>query len=82
VGYTKAIQIPRSHVDPNRPQRRTSRGCFSGRRSASTATWRKWRTAPNQIAGYRDINRVTVSIGKFSAVDFFDDNRYSHDPRS
>ena len=38
--------------------------------------------APNQIAGYRDIDRITISIGKFGAQDFFDDNHYSHDPRT
>jgi high affinity Mn2+ porin len=37
---------------------------------------------PNQIAGMRDVERLTVSIGKFSAEDQFDDNRYSHDPRT
>ncbi|SDS53733.1 high affinity Mn2+ porin [Opitutus sp. GAS368] len=36
----------------------------------------------NQIAGKIDVNRITVSVGKFSANDFFDDNRYSHDPRT
>jgi high affinity Mn2+ porin len=37
---------------------------------------------PNQLAGTRDIDRITVSLGKFAATDFFDDNRYSHDPRT
>jgi high affinity Mn2+ porin len=37
---------------------------------------------PNQIAGVRDIDRITVSVGKFSAEDVVDDNRYSHDPRT
>src|SRR5260370_5400633 len=37
---------------------------------------------PNQIAGMRDINRVTFTIGKFAATDLVDDNRYSHDPRT
>jgi high affinity Mn2+ porin len=37
---------------------------------------------PNQIAGTQDVNRLTVSVGKFSATDFFDDNKYSHDPRT
>ena len=36
----------------------------------------------NQVAGYRDVSRVTVYLGKMSAVDFFDNNAYSHDPRS
>lgn len=35
----------------------------------------------NQVAGVRDVNRITLSAGKFSANDFFDDNAYSHDPR-
>lgn len=36
----------------------------------------------NQIAGKRDIDRVTVTLGKFSASDLVDDNSYSHDPRT
>jgi len=36
----------------------------------------------NQIKKELDINRITFSIGKFSANDFFDDNTYSHDPRT
>jgi high affinity Mn2+ porin len=36
----------------------------------------------NQIAGKRDINRFTLSVGKFAATDFADDNQYSHDPRT
>ncbi len=35
----------------------------------------------NQVAGARDANRLTLSAGKFSASDFFDDNAYSHDAR-
>jgi high affinity Mn2+ porin len=37
---------------------------------------------PNQLAGYRDMDRITISIGKMSATDALDDNRYSHDPRT
>jgi len=37
---------------------------------------------PNQVAGNLDVDRVTLSIGKFAASDFFDDNAYSHDTRS
>jgi high affinity Mn2+ porin len=35
----------------------------------------------NQIAGSIDVNRITVTVGKFAASDFFDDNAYSHDTR-
>jgi high affinity Mn2+ porin len=37
---------------------------------------------PNQLAGKRDIDRITFRIGKMSATDVFDDNLYSHDPRT
>lgn len=36
----------------------------------------------NQPAGQRPVNRYTVSAGRFTLTDFFDDNRYSHDPRT
>ena len=36
----------------------------------------------NQIAGTRDIDRITISVGKFAVGDFFDDNAYAHDPRT
>ena len=36
----------------------------------------------NQIAGTQDVDRLTVTIGKLSAVDSFDGNAYSHDPRT
>src|SRR6202007_2811280 len=36
----------------------------------------------NQLANNIPSSRITISIGKFSLADFFDDNAYSHDPRS
>ncbi len=35
----------------------------------------------NQIAGTRDRNNVTFTVGKLSVVDIFDNNRYAHDAR-
>ncbi|HEV3331186.1 MAG TPA: carbohydrate porin [Bryobacteraceae bacterium] len=37
---------------------------------------------PNQLAGARPMNRYTVTIGRFTVTDFFDNNRYTHDPRT
>src|SRR5262249_36955988 len=37
---------------------------------------------PTQITGTRDIDRITLPVGKLAATDLVDDNRYSHDPRS
>ena len=39
-------------------------------------------TDPRQLAEQEDVNRLVISVGKFSANDFFDDNTYSHDPRT
>ena len=36
----------------------------------------------NQLAGKRPMTRYTIAIGRFTVTDFFDDNRYSHDPRT
>ena len=36
----------------------------------------------NQIAGPQPSDNVTLTVGKFSAVDVFDTNRYAHDPRA
>jgi high affinity Mn2+ porin len=37
---------------------------------------------PNQLEGTRDISRLSVFAGKFSAVDFFQQNSYTNDPRA
>ncbi len=36
----------------------------------------------NQLAGRRPANRYTITAGRFTVTDFFDNNRYSHDPRT
>jgi high affinity Mn2+ porin len=36
----------------------------------------------NQLGGARPMTRYTIYAGRFSAADFFDDNRYSNDPRT
>ncbi len=38
--------------------------------------------AANSIGGARPSNHFTISIGKFSIADYFDNNSYAHDPRS
>ena len=37
---------------------------------------------PNQVAGKRDIDRVSVTVGRFAVGDFFDGNAYAKDPRA
>lgn len=36
----------------------------------------------NQLATTEDVSRITLTVGKFSPTDIFDNNAYSHDPRS
>jgi high affinity Mn2+ porin len=37
---------------------------------------------PNQLVGKRDVDRITVTVGKFAIGDMFDNNVYAHDPRT
>jgi high affinity Mn2+ porin len=37
---------------------------------------------PLQLAGKRDIDRVTLTVGRFAVGDFFDGNSYAKDPRA
>lgn len=37
---------------------------------------------PNQLAGKRDIDRITVTAGRIAVGDIFDTNAYAHDPRA
>ncbi len=36
----------------------------------------------NQLAGTKPMNRYSVTVGRFTVTDFFDNNRYTHDPRT
>jgi high affinity Mn2+ porin len=36
----------------------------------------------NQLAGSRPMTRYSISVGRFTVTDFFDDNHFSHDPRT
>lgn len=36
----------------------------------------------NQVAGTRDVHRLTVFVGRMAFTDIIDNNRHSHDPRT
>jgi len=36
----------------------------------------------NQLAGSRPVTRYSIAAGRFAVTDFFDGNRYTHDPRT
>jgi high affinity Mn2+ porin len=37
---------------------------------------------PLQLAGRQDVSRLTLTVGRFSAKDIFDNNAYANDPRT
>ncbi|MET3119881.1 high affinity Mn2+ porin [Undibacterium sp. GrIS 1.8] len=39
-------------------------------------------SAPNQLAGMVDKRRLVVTVGNLGVIDLFDNNAYSHDPRT
>ncbi len=39
-------------------------------------------SAENQLGGERPMVRYTLTVGRFTLTDFFDNNQYSHDPRT
>jgi hypothetical protein len=41
-----------------------------------------FKSEENQLAGQRPMIRYTITVGRFTLTDFFDNNRYSHDPRT
>jgi len=36
----------------------------------------------NQLSGSRPMTRYSITVGRFTLTDFFDGNRYTHDPRA
>jgi high affinity Mn2+ porin len=36
----------------------------------------------NQLGGSRPMTRYSITVGRFTVTDFFDNNQYSHDPRT
>lgn len=39
-------------------------------------------SGPNQVAATYDVSRLTITVGKYSGSDMFDDNLFAHDPRT
>jgi len=39
-------------------------------------------SAENQLGGSRPMTRYSINVGRFTVTDFFDNNRYTHDPRT
>jgi high affinity Mn2+ porin len=42
----------------------------------------RFESAENQLAAERPMQRYSITMGRFTITDFFDNNRYSHEPRT
>ena len=54
----------------------------SARHSVWAANRKTSPTRPINLPGKRDIDRITVTVGRFAVGDFFDGNSYAKDPRA
>jgi high affinity Mn2+ porin len=59
----------------------TARAYFQQFIPVGNAKYQRVEGGPNQLAGWVPTSRIVLSVGKFSVADFFDKNKYSHDPR-
>jgi high affinity Mn2+ porin len=59
-----------------------ARGFFEQIIPLRKSSFESRRGEKNQLAENISPSRITITAGKFSLADFFDDNAYSHDPRS
>ena len=64
------------------PPSRTSRGCIISHDFGFGDAMEHVDSDENQLAGDRPMTRYTITAGRFSDSDFFDNNNYSHDPRT
>ena len=64
------------------PTRATARrACSCARPSGWAASARRSRATTGQLAGERDVSRVTIQAGRYAVQDIFDNNAYANDPR-
>jgi high affinity Mn2+ porin len=68
-------------VGENAPYYRMPRGFFRQTINLGGGT-EKVDPDLNQLAGLQTADRVVFTIGKFSVIDIFDNNKYAHDPRN
>ena len=59
-----------------------ARAFFQQNFALSNTAYQDVKDDANQIAGTIPVKRITISAGKFAVSDFFDDNKYSKDPRT
>lgn len=69
-------------VDDAAPKVTLARAFIRQYLSLGGADFEKIESEQNQLAGLVPQSRITLTIGRFSLTDIFDDNAFSHDPRT
>jgi high affinity Mn2+ porin len=59
-----------------------ARAFYQSHIAVGSCKYEKQEASANQVGMEIPCSRITFSLGKFSIADFFDKNKYSHDPRS
>ena len=82
VGVAGALNGESYRVGNAAPAVFVARGYLQQHIALGNTTYENVADDVNQVSGKIPTNRITISIGKFAIGDFFDANKYSHDPRT
>ena len=82
IGVAGALNGESYRVGNSAPAIFVARGYLQQHIPLGNTTYENVEDDVNQIADKIPTNRITISAGKFAIGDFFDNNNYSHDPRT
>ena len=82
IGVAGALNGESYRVGATSPAIFLARGYLQQHFALDNSTYENVEDDVNQIADKIPSNRITISVGKFAIGDFFDNNNYSHDPRT
>ena len=82
IGVAGALNGESYRVGATSPAIFLARGYLQQHFALGNTTYENVEDDANQITDKIPTNRITISVGKFAIGDFFDNNNYSHDPRT
>ncbi len=82
IGVAGALNGESYRVGNTAPAIFVARGYFQQHIPVGNITYEDVKDDVNQVADKIPTSRITISAGKFAIGDFFDDNKFSHDPRT
>lgn len=81
IGSAGALNGETYRIGEVKPQLFIARAYLQQHIPLANTTYEKVSEGINQVAAEIPTSRITISAGKFAIADFYDDNRYSKDPR-